>query len=108
MDLGDTVADLDDRSDLVDGHAGIEILDLGTDDLVDLVGFDCFHFLCLASLKFLRPGKLASDKFLFKILQLRLHGPVVAGGAAARDDPADDARSTPKRSSTCLPVRRSR
>ena len=43
VDLGDPVTDLDDRSDLVDGHARVEIFDLGTYDLVDLVGFDCFH-----------------------------------------------------------------
>ena len=49
VDLGDTVADLDHGSDLVDRHARIEILDLRTNDFVDLVCFYCFHFSLVTS-----------------------------------------------------------
>ncbi len=60
VNLGDAVADLDDRSDLVDRHARIEILYLGSNYLVDLVSFDCFH-------------KFMSPKMPEGVLRLLLH-----------------------------------
>jgi DNA-binding response OmpR family regulator len=49
VDLGDTVTDLDHGSDFIDRHACLEILDLSTDNFVNFVGFNCFHFILIVS-----------------------------------------------------------
>src|SRR5688572_659118 len=46
VDLGNSVADLYNRPDLIDRHTRIEVLDLGTDNFINFVRFKCFHMIC--------------------------------------------------------------
>src|SRR5690349_23288041 len=47
VQLRDPVANLDDGSDFSNGHAGIEVLDLFANNVVDFAGSNWFHDLVL-------------------------------------------------------------
>src|SRR5690606_32938017 len=80
VDLGNTVADLDNGPDFVNGHARVEFFDLSTDDLINFVSFKCFHISF---------GLALPVYYLFsKIFKLCAYGVVIDRRTDLRNDAA--------------------
>ena len=95
VDLGDAVADLDDRADVARLGLGVERVDRGLDDVDDLVGADGHRGL-LVSLGGWRALAGARHEALAQPLEAAPDAGVVEGVADADGEPADQRIRRPR------------